>query len=979
MTTQQLPKLAVALILGLVFVGILGIFHSPHAFANTLWPDSNGNGIPNWVESTLTGACTSASGPHTYHMLWVGDSLLTPTSSATTTSTTLRGASYVCPGVNYSYVNSLTYNSIYLVPNTGLTLSGTGMNYGNVLRGQFTPMKSVNLSINLSNYVPANDTNQYCFGSTAHFTVDDYPGGVHDSASGYASPVQFCIKRQAPPIDWALTSSSTVSAARVAPGGSVTFRHDVYNSGPNTATNICIRINTAYPPGAGTIALPSCNIGVRSSYVKSDTITIPATATNGQLYCQSITYNYADGPGQLSRTSTRACTQVVAATIDGVKIDDSNGGGYGGNCAAVGVSALGCAGSLSNYPFSDDTVTISGEPAMANNYFSDTGVIGGAHTISIASTGSADGLWQVVGYSICNSSFATDCTAANMGFGDKYFVASASTTIPSLNLVAGDHYHIRWVFKNAVPGSPTGTLNCSPTSPTSIAITGTYTNAVTGAQITRGGSLLYNNGAANGSPSFSDGGLSAGTSYTYSMAYGGALPATATCTTPTPSGITLTGNATPGVDNDENPTSFNSSSNFGVTPASPLPSFMCSISVTKNGGAPLAITAAAPCSPGTVVGPNGSISGANAGDKFCAALTVTPGTGTVVNLDGSVASAAAPSIFSGCQTIVNKPYFKVFNSSVTTGGDVNGPPSTTRGALAGWYNNQAGNDYGASAQLGAFALVNITGFASNQTGTGRPPSGLSFANTGLPPGAVGSDIDSPKLGGLLNGNASITPLAQAPAGAPIGPSLSPNINSLISSGGGPYTYGTTGSPVQVKINNPGPQPINAGETLSMFVVGDVFIDDNIVYNQTGWSLGKLPSFVLSVTGNIFINGDVTQLDGTYEATGNIYTCAVNSPPSFVPVATGSLYGNCNKQLTVTGSFVAKKINLLRTFGSLRDEAGGPSVTCSNPGSTLSAAYHNTCAAEVFEFSPEQYLQKPAAKTSGGTVKYDAITSLPPVL
>jgi hypothetical protein len=158
--------------------------------------------------------------------------------------------------------------------------------------------------------------------------------------------------------------------------------------------------------------------------------------------------------------------------------------------------------------------------------------------------------------------------------------------------------------------------------------------------------------------------------------------------------------------------------------------------------------------------------------------------------------------------------------------------------------------------------------------------------------------------------------------------------------------------------------------------------------------------VLKATGNIYIDKSVTQLDGIYLAKNKIYTCAqAPIPTTFVPVPINSLYDNCNNQLVVHGSFVANKVNFMRTYGSLRDEKaisssctariGGrfrvvlvcppPSPSCSNAG-TAAPTMRQTCAAEVFEYTPDMYLSDPKTqKVNNGAIIYDAITSLPPVL
>jgi hypothetical protein len=186
----------------------------------------------------------------------------------------------------------------------------------------------------------------------------------------------------------------------------------------------------------------------------------------------------------------------------------------------------------------------------------------------------------------------------------------------------------------------------------------------------------------------------------------------------------------------------------------------------------------------------------------------------------------------------------------------------------------------------------------------------------------------------------------------------------------------------VKLTIPSPKVVKPGANIGIYVTGDVYIGDDIVYDLgSTWTMDTVPSMVISATGNIYIDASVKQLDGTYEAGGSIFTCATGGV--FAPVALGNLYSSCANKLTITGSFVAKKVNFLRTYGSLRDESspsGLPpaSVTCNSASGPTTN--QQTCGAEVFTFSPEQYLEHPAAKLpGGGALQYDAITSLPPVL
>ncbi len=444
---------------------------------------------------------------------------------------------------------------------------------------------------------------------------------------------------------------------------------------------------------------------------------------------------------------------------------------------------------------------------------------------------------------------------------------------------------------------------------------------------------------------------------------------------------------------DEAPTKFTATNQVQVTypgwsVSGPSVSNTSNTStLTKNGGG------ISPTCPAAALTNNGAsvpatynycvdIAAPVAGDIYCTNITATPQTG-IVDKNGVILSSSGTATASpACATVTNKPFFKVYNSSVSTGGDV-GKCTSDTGALSGFFNNvDSSNGYGASAQLGTYALAHISGFASNQTTNTRSPSELAFANTRVTPtGLIGSpNRTSAYLGGELTGKRCITGIAGSPDGTPLSFASGGQINlvPILSPGGGQPPVSQYNQNLVI-FNGPSNKTVKYDKNIAIYVTGDVYISDNIVYDQAGWSIGSVPSFVLSVTGNIYIDPSVTQLDGSYQAAGNIYTCAKdNGGGSFAPITAGSLYSQCNNQLTVTGSFIAKKLNLLRTYGSLRDDATGLPVPCNNAGSATTT--HTTCAAEVFEFSPEQYLANPATRQAGGgAIQYDAITSLPPVL
>jgi hypothetical protein len=316
------------------------------------------------------------------------------------------------------------------------------------------------------------------------------------------------------------------------------------------------------------------------------------------------------------------------------------------------------------------------------------------------------------------------------------------------------------------------------------------------------------------------------------------------------------------------------------------------------------------------------------GDQFCPVMAIDNATGWI-GPGGSELDKASATSNAGCMTVENRPFFKTFNGGISSGGGfkATNPSGSGGGELAGW-NNDTGTypsltsgDYGSSAQLNALALINIVGFASGQgyspPSFGASPTNLTFANN---PTNVSGDSYSPSLDGAFD-----------------------------PTGGGYYLNDQTAPTSGDVTNAPGPQTplpamtINPGDNKSIFATGDVYISGNIMYNTSGWSYNvgnsNIPSFVLHATGNIYISRGVTQLDGVYIARGEIYTCSddIDGLP-YKAMPANELFDNCKQQLTVNGSFVAGQVNMMRTFGSLRDETPVSTSMTPAPGPQIGFAW-----------------------------------------
>lgn len=327
---------------------------------------------------------------------------------------------------------------------------------------------------------------------------------------------------------------------------------------------------------------------------------------------------------------------------------------------------------------------------------------------------------------------------------------------------------------------------------------------------------------------------------------------------------------------------------------------------------------------------------------ICRSLFVAPASQTVASLGDEE-----------CVPVVNKPYLKVYGGDVSVGGGQSTLPGSCTNnpdaAIVAWNRGAPGGYGGASVQFAGMALDAIYHFATslgNGGGSAPAPSGLAFANT-TPSGNV--------YGGNFGSMPCITDYFAAK------PSSTINFTTLANAAtSGAYT--TSG---------PGPFIVSgqlvAGKRVTLYVDGEVFIDNNITY-PASWTTGDLPLFQMVVQGNIYIKNTVTQLAGVYIAQadgasgGTIYTCTTSAAPLN---PSNALHGACNSKLTINGVFVAKDVRFLRTRGTLQQGAGSEANASAN-------------IAEVFNFSPAIWMAQPIG-SSNGPLEYDSITALPPTL
>ena len=274
------------------------------------------------------------------------------------------------------------------------------------------------------------------------------------------------------------------------------------------------------------------------------------------------------------------------------------------------------------------------------------------------------------------------------------------------------------------------------------------------------------------------------------------------------------------------------------------------------------------------------------------------------------------------------PYLRVTGGDVWTGGwfesggscSNSAPPYQDNRDSGGGISTYLGASGGSSGDFGVYALGSIAsggsptgGFASDvKAGGGKT---LTFANTGSPLGLFqGGTPQQHCLPDYYDAQSSTTSLNGA---------ASVNLGGL-----GSQQYLDSLSAGFVSVSG----AIAAGQKTTLFVKGDVHITGNITY-AAGYTESTVPKFALVVKGNIFVEPNVTQIDGVYVAQpssgssdGVIWTCTdvANSSSPWGP----DIKKNCTNSLTVNGALLAKQVNYLRINGDA-GTAGSPAAETVN--------------------------------------------------
>ena len=758
------------------------------------------------------------------------------------------------------------------------------------------------------------------------------------------------------PPDWALTGTSSVNPTSAVRRASVTFKHTVKNSGPSAAVYTWT-IQKSYVGAAwSTVSSDSVTAAKNASSPNGATnsLTIPSGAVTGSTYCQRVQYTFATGPKTATAYSIAACARVGVTPPPPVPVA-SCPNLPGVNSAAISASLP--TGEPTTYPnattFITRTVTRSTITSARD-----------------ANTGSGlpfNGSTNTVDFRPAVAAYPYDSQWANVSYTNTY-----NTAVYKWQVI-GSHFDYNRVTKKwdilvkdygwVLTGSSSGSISMVRTDG-SASMGECYRRGFTVTSVDPGNVSLLNN------PEDPTQATAGGASATVDFDYNGG---------PTPTG----GMRTPM--NVKLKYSWRFDSGCSGTGNG-------SFTVTRYGGAgstsgPLSVSPPPSCP--------ASAPPLKAGDRVCISYTVEPETGemtssgTPLNYSGSVDSSQICS-----EAVVDMPYAHFFGLDVSAGGSfANGddkclassPPAY---GIVAFVKGTGPLVRGSAVQFGALATGPINGFGSASLRTSQPTAknGLTFANT-----------PAPTLGSLGSGSKHCVPDYFSTKPATLTNSLTNPVSLTPFSGVGDpatpkqYWYGAVGGRTVIS-GFSGANGINKGHRIAIYVTGDVYINDDIKFRQaiTWSSPDDVPSFYLIAKGNIYISPNVDQLDGVYVAqpngtpgSGTINTCAKN----YGNFPRSELYDNCTKQLVINGAFVAQKVNLYRTFASLRNSLGGesPLVSPGNCSANVSQGQFRggnyDCAAEVFNFSPETFLGKPALGSAPGSAitKYDFITSLSPVL
>lgn len=252
------------------------------------------------------------------------------------------------------------------------------------------------------------------------------------------------------------------------------------------------------------------------------------------------------------------------------------------------------------------------------------------------------------------------------------------------------------------------------------------------------------------------------------------------------------------------------------------------------------------------------------------------------------------------------PFLTTAQSDVHAGGGVsnltNCPVNGLGGDSGAIYTNPNGSSQYALSQGKGTSIPGLT--SNSNIGSGQT---LTLGSGGGSPGVTYSLVCRPDLVAAASSiKVSHTPFTDLMQGT-----QQNSYNTKV-------VTGATG-PGNVFTLDPAGAPIYGRWTL--YVSGDLYIKSNVI-NASAGGISTLPSFGVIVSGNIYVDPGVTELDGFYYAqqrsvggAGNINTCATDVAGSITTLGNngGDLQApQCQTKLTINGFMMANNFNFYRT-------------------------------------------------------------------
>lgn len=333
-----------------------------------------------------------------------------------------------------------------------------------------------------------------------------------------------------------------------------------------------------------------------------------------------------------------------------------------------------------------------------------------------------------------------------------------------------------------------------------------------------------------------------------------------------------------------------------------------------------------------------------------------------------------------------EPYFKVFGGSVFVGGAFSsagsgsgcssgyqisspGDSSMTGGILS--YSTQKGSNYvGATSQYDSYATGPVDFKSANNFGffTGGSKDTLTFANHTPPANTLGGYFD----GGTPQQADCIPDYFDTNQNRPL--ARTNDVMDLSNLSQPQFLVTPASGLLTLKASN----PIPAGQSLTVFVQGNLYINSDITYGS--YTDTTVPKLALVVKGNVFVDPGVHTLDGLYisqptdaagKKDGIFWTCHSNdaSQDSKAGFSTW-IAGNCGNKLTINGALISRQVNFTRTNGD---------VVSANPSEdTLAGAQSSANIAELINYNPSMVIGGGFFSQSAPTYRIDSLVSLPPI-